>query len=61
MTRNETLKCQDCEGPVVVPNDPMEGEIVSCGDCGASYELVVGENGTFSLNPAEVEGEDWGE
>lgn len=61
MTRNEASQCSECDGFVRVPQDPMEGEIVSCADCGTSYELMVGRDGTFSLNLAEVEGEDWGE
>jgi [lysine-biosynthesis-protein LysW]--L-2-aminoadipate ligase len=45
-----------------VPADAIQGEIVSCKDCGASYELIVDKNtGQFSIRPAELEEEDWGE
>ena len=53
-------KCPECDAEIKIPDDSMEGEIVSCPDCGASYELVKSENG-FDLKPAQAVGEDWGE
>jgi alpha-aminoadipate carrier protein LysW len=38
----------------------MENEIVTCPDCGASYELIKSNNG-FAIRPAQSVGEDWGE
>ncbi len=58
----EQMNCQECDGPLVLPSDAIQGEIVSCGDCGASYELVKSANPElFTLRPAELEEEDWGE
>jgi len=58
----EQMNCQECDGPLVLPSDAIQGEIVSCGDCGASYELVRSANPElFTLRAAELEEEDWGE
>lgn len=54
------LKCIECDGEMNIPTDFMDGEIVGCPDCGASYE-VFRENGVVKIKQAEVEGEDWGE
>ncbi len=56
------MNCLECEGGLNVPTDAIQGEIVNCKDCGASYELTMVEgSGKFSIRPAEVEEEDWGE
>jgi len=39
----------------------ISGEIVSCPDCGMDYEVRLTTKGEVELNPAEIEGEDWGE
>ena len=49
-------KCAD----ISLPNDALEGEIVTCPECGASFELTKGSNG-FDLKPAQTVGEDWGQ
>lgn len=54
------MKCPDCEGEISLPKDVIEGEVVSCPDCGESYEAYL-DKGQFALRPAEVVGEDWGE
>lgn len=54
------VSCPECDAEIKVPADSMEGEIVTCPDCGASYELVKGANG-FDIKPAQVVGEDWGQ
>jgi alpha-aminoadipate/glutamate carrier protein LysW len=54
------VKCRECDAEIKVPPDSIEGEIVTCPDCGASYELVK-LNEEFNIKPAQVLGEDWGE
>ncbi len=54
------MKCLECDATINPPNDSMEGEIVTCPDCGASFELVKGSSG-FELKPAQTVGEDWGQ
>jgi alpha-aminoadipate/glutamate carrier protein LysW len=44
-----------------VPNDAIDGEIVTCNDCGTSFELDISDSGTQNIKPAESVGEDWGE
>jgi len=53
-------KCVDCDAQVSVPDDAVNGEIVSCPDCGLDFEVVVGTEGR-SIKPVLVEKEDWGE
>ncbi|MGH9985680.1 MAG: alpha-aminoadipate/glutamate carrier protein LysW/ArgW [Nitrososphaeraceae archaeon] len=54
------VKCPECDAEVKIPDDSMEGEIVTCADCGASYELLKRKEG-FDIKPAQVVGEDWGQ
>ena len=58
-------KCDECDGSMPVPDDALSGEIVTCAECGASFELVAasggGDGGGFSLKPADTVGEDWGQ
>lgn len=57
----ERVNCAECDATLNVPPDVIRGEIVSCPDCGSSYEVVGLTGGSIQLRPAEVEGEDWGE
>ena len=54
------MKCKECDANISPPKDSMEGEIITCLDCGASFELVKGSTG-FELKPAQTVGEDWGQ
>ena len=45
---------------ITIAEDAVEGEIVTCPDCGASFELVKASEG-FELRPAQTVGEDWGQ
>ena len=54
------LKCPECDAEIKIHSDSMEGEIITCPDCGTSYELVKNVD-KFDLKPAQVVGEDWGE
>jgi alpha-aminoadipate/glutamate carrier protein LysW len=55
------MNCTECSGDLTVPNDAIDGEIVTCGDCGTSFELDVSSEGVINLKTAESVGEDWGE
>ena len=52
-------KCDECDADISIPSDALEGEIVTCPECGASFELAKGTDG-FDLKPAQTVGEDWG-
>ena len=54
-------KCLECDAPVHVEEDAVIGEIVSCPDCGADYEIASLDGGTVTLKVAESVKEDWGE
>ena len=58
--RDKMTNCPECDANITIPNDAVEGEIVTCPDCGASYELVKVSEG-FELKPAQTVGEDWGQ
>ena len=54
--------CEECDAQLKIPGDAINGEIVSCRDCGASYEVRKDDkSGLISLKPAEKQQEDWGE
>lgn len=54
-------KCAECDASIPVPADAITGEIVSCKDCGAEYEVAEIKGGVALLKPAEQVEEDWGE
>jgi alpha-aminoadipate carrier protein LysW len=51
----------ECEASVRIEEDAVVGEIISCHDCGADYEIASLSNGTVSIKVAESVKEDWGE
>jgi alpha-aminoadipate carrier protein LysW len=53
------ISCTECEAPIEVPTDAVEGEIIACSECSAELEVVGLEPVALALAP-EV-GEDWGE
>jgi alpha-aminoadipate carrier protein LysW len=52
-------ECVECGATVEVPDDVMQGEILTCGDCGAELEVISVEPLTVEAAPMEME--DWGE
>lgn len=54
------MECPECSGEIRVSDDAIDGELVTCPDCGGSFE-VYRDKGNLALRPAEVVGEDWGE
>ena len=58
--RKYMSKCEECDADISIPSDALEGEIVTCPECGASFELTKGSDG-FDLKPAQTVGEDWGQ
>lgn len=54
------MNCLECDAKISLPKDALPGEIVTCPDCGVSFEIYK-EGETLQIRPAQVEGEDWGE
>lgn len=54
-------KCLECDAQLRILDDAVVGEIVSCPDCGADYEIGSLDNGTVTIKSAESVKEDWGE
>ena len=57
----KNMNCPECDANMSIPEDAAVGEIVSCGDCGADYEISKKEGSDIELKEAETVGEDWGE
>ena len=53
------MNCPECDAPLALPSDVIEGEIVPCADCGAELEVLTVAPLTVALAP-QLE-EDWGE
>jgi len=54
-------KCPECDCDIEIPDDAMDGEIVSCPDCGEEYEVSINEKKEIELKKMVAEREDWGE
>lgn len=54
------ITCNECDANMPIPSDALAGEIITCPECGTSYELVKSTDG-FVLKPAQTVGEDWGQ
>ena len=35
----EMTNCPECDAKITIPEDAVDGEIVTCAECGASFEL----------------------
>jgi len=53
------VNCVVCEGKVKVSDELLEGEIITCPDCGSELEVISLDPLTVAEAP-EVQ-EDWGE
>ena len=54
-------ECPECGAKFTLPEDVVQGEIVTCPDCGVDLEVVGVKEGKVELKVAEAVGEDWGE
>lgn len=57
----DKYKCPECDIDIVVPDDALDGEIVSCPDCGEELEVNIINNKKIELKKMITEREDWGE
>ncbi|MDW0314247.1 MAG: alpha-aminoadipate/glutamate carrier protein LysW/ArgW [Nitrososphaeraceae archaeon] len=55
------IECKDCGAEIKAPDDTVVGEIVTCPDCGADFEIVSKTAEKLEIKPAESVGEDWGQ
>lgn len=53
------MNCPECDAPIQLSDDLIEGEILPCADCGAELEVLTTSPVRLQLAPL-VE-EDWGE
>jgi len=54
-------KCPDCDVELEIPEDVMQGEILSCPSCGLELEVKQIQGESVELQELGIEGEDWGE
>jgi len=54
-------KCLDCSAEIRIPDDAIDGEIVTCPDCGLELQVKKDQAGTVELVEVTKEKEDWGE
>ena len=43
------MKCPECDAELNIPEDTAVGEIVSCSDCGADYEISKKDGNTIEI------------
>ncbi len=55
----QTAVCPECDAPITLRDDTLEGEIIQCPDCGVELEVLSLDPPELHLAPAEEE--DWGE
>jgi len=55
------IECKDCGALITVTQDSMVGEIITCPDCGADFEITLKKGELIEIKPAESVGEDWGQ
>lgn len=55
------MNCQECDAILTVPDDALVGELISCPDCGADFEISKMDGSHVEITQAETIGEDWGE
>ena len=54
-----TTECPVCDAEIEAPDDAVEGELLSCPDCGTELEVISTD--PFAVSEAPQEEEDWGE
>jgi len=54
-----TSECPVCDADVLFPDDAVEGELITCPECGSELEIVSVD--PPQLEEAPQEEEDWGE
>ena len=55
------MNCPECDAKLNIPEDTSVGEIVSCPERVADFEISKKEGSNIELKQAESVGEDWGE
>jgi alpha-aminoadipate carrier protein LysW len=53
-------ECPECGHIISLPEDAVDGEVLTCDDCGMDLEVIIEQN-SLKLRVAELKGEDWGE
>jgi len=54
-------KCPVCDSDLELPKDLIDGEVITCLECGADLAVYRKKGGTYSIEQIEMKGEDWGE
>lgn len=52
-------KCLECQGEIILNEDLMAGEVVTCPECSSDFEVLKVK--PLKLGPAPEVQEDWGQ
>ena len=55
------IECPSCFFEFEPEDEVMEGEVISCPDCGVDLEILKVNGGKIEVQVAEASDEDWGE
>jgi alpha-aminoadipate carrier protein LysW len=55
------IECKECGAEMSAPDDVVVGEILTCPECGADFEIASKTAESIELKSAESIGEDWGQ
>ena len=58
---NRKAECPGCFFEWVVSDDVMEGEVITCPDCGVDLEVAGVSSDQLKLEKMDSSDEDWGE
>jgi alpha-aminoadipate carrier protein LysW len=53
--------CPECGAEISLSEDVVQGEIITCQDCGLELEVKELNNDSVEVEELQIEGEDWGE
>lgn len=56
-----TVKCLDCEVPIELSFQPVEGQIITCPDCEAELEVISVEPLELDFYYEDWDDDDWDE
>jgi alpha-aminoadipate carrier protein LysW len=57
----EIKKCVECDQELVIPDDAVVDDIITCSECGCDYVVFINDKGEKKLKELNLKGEDWGE
>ena len=60
-SKKVTVKCLDCEHPIELGFQPVEGQIITCPECEAELEVISVEPMELDFYYEDWDDDDWDE